>query len=95
MPIKITGDYRIVISACAGQGTEYAAKELQKYLKAISKANLPIVSDQTEPSEKEIVIGKSNRFATPSGANLKNDGYVLRTMGDTLFIRGMNDRGNL
>lgn len=95
MPIKITGDYRIVISACADQGTEYAAKELQKYLKAISKADLPIFSDLTEPSGKEIVIGKSNRFATPSGANLKNDGYVLRTMGDTLFIRGMNDRGNL
>ena len=95
MSVKITKDYKIVVSANADAGTKYAAEELAKYLKAIGGVELPIVCDCTEPADKEIIVGCSNRCGTPSGVNLKNDGYVLRTQGDKLFIKGMNDRGNL
>ena len=95
MSLIITQDYKIVVSAHADEGTKYAACELQKYLKAIGGIELCIVSDSAEPMKREIVIGRTNRFGTPSGVNLKNDGYVLRTLGDSLFISGMNDRGNL
>ena len=95
MAVKITQEYRIVVSKDVDAGTKYAAEELAKYLKAVGSVELPVVCDCTESAEKEIVVGCSNRCGTPSGVNLKNDGYVLRTVGDKLFIRGMNDRGNL
>lgn len=41
------------------------------------------------------MIGKTNREGAPCGANLKNDGYILKTVGERLFILGQNDRGNL
>ena len=95
MSVRITGEYRIIVSADAGPGTRYAAEELAKYLKAIGGVELPIECDDNEPAEKEIVVGASGRCGTPSGVNLKNDGYVLRTMGEKLFIRGMNERGDV
>ena len=39
-------DFRIVIAADAGPSTQYAAKELQSFLKQISAAELPIVTDR-------------------------------------------------
>ena len=95
MSLIITQDYKIVVSSNADAGTKYAADELKKYLKLIGGIELPVVSDLTDASGKEIVIGHTNRFGTPCCANLKNDSYKLRTLNDTLFIRGMNDRGNL
>ena len=95
MSVKLTNEYKIVVSANADAGTKYAAEELTKYLKAIGGVELPIVCDCTEPADKEIVIGCTSRPGNPGSASLKNDGYILRTMDDKLFIRGMNDRGNL
>ncbi|MFR1759115.1 MAG: alpha-glucuronidase family glycosyl hydrolase, partial [Christensenellaceae bacterium] len=87
--------YRIVIPAQAGPGVRYAAAELAKYLAAISGASLPVVEDGEAPQEKEIVIGGASRAGAPCAAGLKNDGYVLRTVGGRLFILGENDRGCL
>lgn len=95
MSLIITQDYKIIVCENADAGTKYAAEELQKYLRLIGGINLSILSDNAAPADHEIVIGASNRFGTPSGVNLKNDGYVLRTLGQRLFIRGMNERANL
>lgn len=85
--------YRIVISARAGPDIRYAADELAKYLASISGASLPVVEDGEAPQEKEIVIGSSNRQGAPCTAELKNDGYILKTVGNRLFILGENGRG--
>ncbi|MBO4355297.1 MAG: DUF4838 domain-containing protein, partial [Clostridia bacterium] len=87
-------DYRIVIPSNASDGTRYAAEELAKYLKEICSAELPIVEDNVKPQAKEIVIGRADREGVPSGNNLKNDGYVIRTSGEKLFLTGQNERGN-
>ena len=91
---KIT-DYRIVIPANPTESQRYAGDELAKYLELMGGARLPVVCDCTEPVEKEIVIGKTNREGTPCGCGLKHDGYIYRTVGEKLFILGENDRGNL
>ena len=85
--------YRIVISAQAGPDIRYAADELAKYLASISGASLPVVEDGEAPQEKEIVIGSSNRQGAPCTAELKTDGYILKTVGNRLFILGENGRG--
>ena len=88
-------DYRIVIGKDASPGTRYAAEELSKYLSAIGGAALPVVTDEEEPAEKEIVIGKADREGLPSASALKNDGYILRSAGKRLFLTGENERGNV
>ncbi len=88
-------DYRIVIAAGAGEALAYAARELAKYLGMVSGASLPIAEDAAPVQDKEIVIGRTNRPDVPCGCGLKNDGYLLKTVGERLFILGENDRANL
>jgi len=95
MAIKLNTGYQIVIPTDCSISGEYAAAELAKYLEMIVGTVFPVVKDEVPEQNKEILIGKTNRFGTPSGAGLKNDGYVLRTFGEKLFIFGENDRANL
>ncbi len=87
--------YRIVVAAGASEAAQYAAQELAKYLMMISGASLPIAEDTCPAQDKEIVIGRTNRPDAPCGCGLKNDGYLLKTVGERLFILGENDQGNL
>ena len=88
-------DYVIVIPENPTKAQRYAASELAGYLCRMSSAIVPIVTDASAPVQKEIVIGRTNREGTPCGCGLKNDGYILRSEGEKLFILGENDRGNL
>ena len=52
-------EYRIVIAADASPSTQYAAKELQAFLKQISAAELPLVTDREAATGHEIVLGQA------------------------------------
>ncbi len=92
-------DFRIVIAADAGPSTQYAAKELQSFLKQISAAELPIVSDREEAAGHEIILGASSHLkalgAVVDFKRLGDEGYVIRTVGPHLVIAGGALRGNL
>jgi hypothetical protein len=92
-------DFRIVIAADAGPSTQYAAKELQSFLKQISDAELPIVNDREPAAEHEIVLGQSSHLkalgTTIDFKKLGDEGYVIRTVGTHLVIAGGAKRGNL
>ena len=88
-------EYKIVIAADASAAVRCAAGELTRYLAAMGGAAIPLTTDASEPTEKEIVIGKTNREGAPCGCELKNDGFIWKTVGEKLFILGENDRGNL
>ena len=89
----------IIIPKQASAANEFAAHELAKYLEAICGAEFNIFRDDyafsSSPDRYEICIGAVNRPETPSAEGLKNDGYILRTVGNRLFILGENDRGAL
>ena len=53
--------YVIVRGRNATPAEVTAANELKKYLKKISGAEIAVVTDDTAASEKEIVVGKTNR----------------------------------
>lgn len=102
--IKITeegrSDYKILVSANASIVEGTASRELQKYINQISGATLPIVSDNTEKisvSEKYISIGetKLKDKAKIDNSDLNLDGYVLRSIDNTLFIVGQEGAGTL
>ena len=88
-------DYRIVIADNADEAIRYAADELAKYLEQMSGVKLPVVCDAAEPTEKEIVIGSTNRAGAPCTAGLIHDGYIHKTVEEKLFIAGENSRACL
>lgn len=74
-----------------------AANELQKYLKCISGAELMIVTDHAAVAKKEIIVGKTNREAPQAFARkeLGEDGFVIRTADEKLWLIGGGDRGTV
>ncbi|HEX2937275.1 MAG TPA: DUF4838 domain-containing protein [Bacteroidales bacterium] len=88
--------YSIVISATPTQEEFKAADYLQRYLFRITGATLPIVSDRTDPLEKEICIGTSNRlqYGLENLPNaLENDEFLIKTQNKKLFILGGAKKG--
>lgn len=89
----------IVISKDAPHKNRLAAAELQTYLKRISGAELPIVSDDQETAGVRILIGRSKitdelNIALPDDYSFEEirEYYILRTVGDNLILAG-NDGG--
>lgn len=88
--------YSIVISAFPTQDEFKAADYLQRYINKITGATLPIVSDKTEPQEKEIIIGKNNRLTAEFENMLTTfdgDEFLLQTTNKKLFILGGAKKG--
>ena len=72
----VLNDYVIVKPAAATATEAKAASELQKYLFEISGAELPVVSDTAPPTDREILIGITNRLRDDSLARFGEDGFV-------------------
>ena len=86
-------NYRIVLSPCATPAQRHGAEELKAVLQAISGAEFPIVFDSLPPVETEIVIGCNRHCPFPIPSDLGEEGFIIRTVGDTLVIAGGNGRG--
>ncbi len=92
-------EFRIVIAADASPSTQYAAKELQTFLKQISNAELPVVTEREAATGHEILLGASSRLKALTTSidfpRLGDEGYVIRSVGPHLVIAGGALRGNL
>jgi len=90
-------DFRIVIAKTPSPSVQWAAEELQKWLKEMTGATLPIVADDTPVGAHEIVLGANARLqALGVEAPLKElgvEGYILRTKGPHLLLIGGPVRG--
>jgi len=88
-----------VIAADAPPPTRHAADELQRFLREITGATLPIVEDTAPPAQQEIIVGASARIEQLGVrfdlAPLGTDGYVLTASGPHLVIVGGEPRGTL
>ena len=89
--------YRIVVADGASPSIKHGAQELQMFLKQMSGASLPIISDQQPREPKEIILG-DNAHLRRLGvkidfASLGKEGYVIRTVGEDLVIAGGPVRG--
>ncbi len=91
--------YQIVIGTNAIASERYAAEELQRYVQKISGVTLPIVTDDSRPGTREIILG-DNEHLRRLGTNynvaaLSAEGFILRTDGKRLIIAGGKPRGTL
>lgn len=67
---------------------------MRKYLYKISGADMEIIPDTEADREHEIVIGKTNRCSCDI-SELGDDGFIIKTEGEKLFIEGSAVRGAL
>jgi len=91
--------YHIVLADDASPATKWGAAELQRWLREMTGATLPIVSDTQPTGEREIVLGDNKHLAALGAkidfASLGTEGYVLRTVGRHLIIAGGEGRGTM
>jgi uncharacterized protein DUF4838/glycosyl hydrolase family 67 len=93
-------DYVIVLAEDALAPEQNAARELQKHLKAVTGADMPIQTEgKTPDNAKQIIVGPCTRlrsaFPDLDLASLGTDGIVMKTRGTTLFLAGGHPRGTL
>ena len=93
-------DYRIVISHNASPSEKHAANELKHFLRSISGTDIPVVTDEEEIDEKEILIGDSLHLENIKDIDvdfraLGDEGFIIKTLGDYLIIAGGRLRGTM
>ena len=89
----------IIVADEASAATWRAAEELSRYIFNMTGANLTIhvASRGTigNNDAAEICVGLTGRAGEPDISGLKNDGIMVKTVGNRLFILGENDRAVL
>lgn len=90
-------DYTIVLPAEASKSERTAAKELRKYVKEISGADLGI-SEKTMTYGKKIYVGynrKADAFRNVMEYDVEDEGFTYRKVGHDLIIYGGRHRGTM
>ncbi len=94
-----TTQYRIVIATAPTTMDIKAADDLAMWLKEITGATYPVVSEKTDfaATGKEISIGRTLLYATSGipkpSIDLERDGYSIAIKGNSIFIMGGKTRG--
>lgn len=83
----------IVLPAGASEVVSFAAEELQKYLKKISGATLPIQAGKAESAGPVVVLGQA-RLSEPR-RGLQRDSFVVKCDLNRLCLTGNTDRAVL
>ncbi len=88
----------LVLGAGAGPVERHAAEELQTHLEQIAGTRLP-VADASPRDEPAVLLGRTPEVERLLGdfdwSALKEDGIVVRTVGDRLVLAGATPRGTL
>lgn len=87
--------YSIIHGQNGAEAEIFAAEELAAYLQKITGIMFPIQTDAAADTETEIVIGQTNRQNIPDTAGLGEDGFIIRTVGEKLYLTGGGLRGTL
>ena len=93
-------EYSIVINANPTAAEKTAASKLVEYVQNVTGIKIGYTADGGEYSNKKIIsIGRTIAFEqsgfTAEAKALNNDGFVVKSLGDDLYICGGIDRGTL
>jgi hypothetical protein len=91
--------HTIVIARAAAPAERRAAEELQRFLREISGASLPLADDSRGVRGPAVFIGRSRALARVApdlpSAGLGPEGFVIEARGTHLIIAGGGPRGTL
>ena len=93
-------DYKIVIADDAEYNERLASEELTNFLKQATDATVPVVLDSEvsySDSAKFFVLGNTDfsSYAKADTSSLDQQGYVLKTVGQNMFVLGADSYGVL
>ena len=95
-------EYRILISDEAQDAEAFAAQELQAFIQESTGANLPIITDDGVPYDEQsklICVGDNDILRAANldenYANVTNDSFIIKTVGNLVLIKGGSKRGTL
>jgi hypothetical protein len=92
-------DYQIVTPDAKSPATDYAAKELQGFIKQMTGVQLPVVSEKDAGRKPAFLLGPCRRSRKAGlieqAGQLREDGVLIKTIGKDIALLGKNERGNL
>ncbi len=91
-------DYAIVVGADASESEKWASGELQHWLKEVSGADFPVVSDAGPARDHEIVVGFNGRAQALLGGEAPDpldESFSYRNVGPAVVIAGGSARGTM
>ena len=89
-------DFSIVVPQDADACVRTAAREMQTYIRRISGAELPCVTEESYAAgTPAILLGDTAANRALAASSLCADGFCIRSDGTTLQIRGADSRGTL
>lgn len=90
-------DYSIVVAEDASASEKWAAEELQKYIREIGGATLPIVSEA--PDGPKVVLGHNGLLAAAlpevEAQDFEDESFTYRSEGADIYIYGGAHRGTM
>lgn len=94
---KDISEFTIVLPENASESQQTAASELAAYLLKISNFKPAIKADSEEKNGPEIVLGYTDRLLPDESTvnELGDEGFIIRTEGEDLYILGSDVRGTL
>jgi len=91
--------YQIMVPNHRSAAIEYAAAELQRLLREVSGADVPVVRERRNPRGPAFLLGPSKRAEktglVEEARKLGPDGVLLKTVGKDIVLLGGGDRGQL
>lgn len=93
-------DYEVIVPNNATDAEKYASDTFISYVKDITGVTLAYGNEQDNlTNKKAIVIGDTRYWDSMDFSyteeTLNGDGFVIRTVGDDIFVRGAIDRGTI
>jgi len=92
-------EFAIVVADDASPSTRHGAEELQRYLKEMTGAEMPVRSDAEPMGAHEIILGDNAHLkqldAQIDFGKLGDEGYAIRSVGPHLVIAGGALRGTM
>ena len=90
--------YKIVYPNGADLATEFAAKELSTFINKITGVTVEMIEESAyKTSDKVISVGETqiSKHVIADSEALNKDGFIIKTEGENLFIKGSYPRATL
>lgn len=90
--------YKIVIPTDADEATEFAGTELAGFIYKITGVTIEVIEEKGyNGADKVISVGETNisSHIVADSEALNKDGFIIKTEGETLFIKGSYPRATL
>ena len=86
--------FGIVVPDDAGGPAKFAAEELANFLGKSLKAKIPVAKQRDPQWKHAIILGDSalSRKAGLNVSNLTRDGFLMKTVGNDVYIAGLDDK---